>query len=138
MRKATAPVFLSLLMCVAACAQTVEGKKIVGGHGFALPSTHLLREYASEMQRAPLDGVLVAVNRNDLAGKDKLRDLAAPLWFRPPAVTIEDFSIALEDMAKADLGQFKHNILWCHGLRSIGGDLWDDEAWRKWSSTTRA
>jgi len=103
----------------------------VGGHGFALPSTHLLREYASEMQRAPLDGVLVAVNRNDLAGKDKLRDLAAPLWLRPPAVTIEDFSIALEDMAKADLGQFNHNILWCHGLRSIGGDLWDDEAWEK-------
>ena len=112
-------------------ARLLEGKKIVGGHGHAMVSTHLLREHADEMKRAPLDGVLVVVNRNDLAGKDKLRDIAAPLWFRPPAVTIEDFSIAIEDMAKADLGDFKHNILWCHGLRSIGADLWDDEGWNK-------
>ena len=129
--KAIAPVLPALLLCVCGCARTLEGKKIVGGHGHAMVSTHLLREHADEMKRAPLDGVLVVVNRNDLAGKDKLRDIAAPLWFRPPAVTIEDFSIAIEDMAKADLGDFKHNILWCHGLRSIGADLWDDEGWKK-------
>lgn len=131
MCKASAPVLLCLLLCVSACAQTLEGKKIVGGHGHAMVSTHLLREYADEMKRAPLDGVIVAVNRNGLAGKDKLRDIAAPLWFRPPVVTIEDFSIAIDDMAKADLGHFKHNIMWCHGLRSIGADLWDDDGWKK-------
>ena len=45
---------LVLAMCALACARTLEGKKIVDGHGFAPPSTRILRRYADEMKNALL------------------------------------------------------------------------------------
>jgi hypothetical protein len=65
----------------AALGQDVEGKKIVGGHGYAMPTTYHLREYAVELKRAPLDGIMVHVNRNDFAGDEKLREVRPLRWF---------------------------------------------------------
>ena len=129
MRRAAAATAALLLLCAVACGQTVEGKKIVGGHGHAMLTTWLLREHIDEIKRAPLDGVMIHVNRNDLAGKEKLRELRPLRWFRPPAVTIEDFSIALDDLAKTDLGHLKHNILWTAGTRNLAGGWFDDAYW---------
>ena len=72
---------------VPAGAQTVDGKKIVGGHGHAMPNTYLLRKYIDEIKRVPFNGVIVHVNRNDFAGKEKLRELRPIRWFREPAVS---------------------------------------------------
>jgi len=130
MRRGVGTLSVILVLCAAACAQTIEGKKIVGGHGHAMLTTWLLREHIDEIKRAPLDGVMVHVNRNDLAGKEKLRELRPLRWFRPPTVTIDDFSIALDDLAKTDLGHLKHNILWTAGTRNLGGGWFDDEYWK--------
>ena len=123
--------FLSIMMvfCAVACAQTIEGKRIVGGHGHAMVNTHQLKTYIDEMKRAPLDGILIAVVPNEYAGDERLRDLRPHTWFRPPALTIDDFSIALGELADTDLGHLKHNILWCSGSRRFCGDWFDDEAW---------
>ena len=126
----TVVVFLSMFFLKFASAQTLEGKKIIGGHGHAMPNTYILRKYINEMKRAPLDGVFVHVNRNDFASKDKLRELRPLRWFKPPAVTIDDFSIALGNLANTDMGHFKHNILWCGGLRSFGANWFDDTRWK--------
>lgn len=124
------------LMLAESGAQTVDGKKIVGGHGHAMPNTYLLRKHIDEIKRVPFDGVIVHVNRNDFAGKEKLRELRPIRWFREPAVTIEDFSIALDDLANTDLGHLKHNILWTGGTRGAfwtgpppGKDWFDDDCW---------
>ena len=126
MRRAAGAVLVLVLVCAGAWAQTIEGKKIVGGHGHAMLTTWLLREHIDEIKRAPLDGVMVHVNRNDFAGKEKLRELRPLRWFARPAVTIEDFSIALDDLAKTDLGHLRHNILWTAGTRNLGGGWFDD------------
>ena len=129
MRKLTVGLLACVLVASAASAQTLEGKRIVGGHGHAMPTTYLLRKHIDEIKRAPLDGVLIHVNRNDFAGKEKLRELRPFRCFLPPAVTIEDFSIALEDLANTDMGHLKHNILWCSGTHGFGGDWYDDNHW---------
>ena len=127
----TATLLITLLSCVTASAGPVAHKKIVGGHGLAMVSTCHLKQYIEEMQRAPLDGVLVNVNRNAYAADPKWRQARPHNWFRPPAVTIADFSIALEELAATDLGRFKHNMLWTSGSRRFPGDWFDDEAWEK-------
>ena len=120
---------LVLAFCATAHAQTAEGKKIIGGHGHAMPTTYHLKKYSREMQRAPLDGVLVCVNRNEYAGDEKWREIRPHNWFRSPALTIADVSIALAELASTDLGRFKHNMLWCSGSRRFPGDWFDDDVW---------
>ena len=110
-------------------AQTIEGKKVVGGHGYAMYSTYTLRQRMAGMQNVPLDGIMVAVNRNDFAGDPEKRMMRPLRWFKPPAVTMDDFSIALDDLANTDFGRFKHNILWTGGLRSLGVGFFNDERW---------
>jgi len=92
-------------------------------------TTYHLKTYSKEMQRAPLDGVLVCVNRNEYAGDEKWREVRPHNWFREPALTIDDFSIALSELAATDLGRFKHNMLWCSGSRRFPGDWFDDDVW---------
>jgi len=105
-------------------------KKIVGGHGFSMVTTWLLRENVEEMKAAPLGGIFVHVNRNDWAGDPVLREERFPTrWFTAPAVTISDFSIALGDLAATDMGHFQNNILWTGGTRAFGGDWFDDSYW---------
>jgi len=120
---------IALLVAAGAAAQTIEGKKVVGGHGYAMYSTYTLRQRMAGMQNVPLDGIMVAVNRNDLAGDPEKRMMRPLRWFKPPAVTIGDFSIALDDLANTDFGRFKHNILWTGGTRSLGVNFFDDERW---------
>ena len=111
-------------------AQTIEGKKVVGGHGYAMGSTHTLRQRIAGMQNVPLDGIMVAVNRNDIAGDPERRMLRPLRWLAPPAVSIDDFSIALADLAAIEFGRFKHNILWTGGTRSLRVNFFDDERWQ--------
>jgi hypothetical protein len=105
-------------------------KKIVGGHGFSMVTTWLLRQHIEEMRAAPLSGILVHVNRNDWASNPVLREERFPArWFTSPAVTISDFSVALGDLAATDMGHFQNNILWTGGTRSFGGDWFDESFW---------
>ena len=71
MRRALSATCVCAVLAASACAQTptIEGKKIVGGHGYAMPSTYTLRQDIGQMQNVPLDGIMVNVNRNDMAGK---------------------------------------------------------------------
>ena len=114
----------------AACAQTIEGKRIVAGHGHAMVTTHLFKTHIKEMQRAPLDGMLICVNRNDFAGTDKLREIRPHNWFTDTPVTIDDYSIALKELADTDPGRFRHNILWTSGTRRMNGNWFDDDWWK--------
>jgi len=121
-----------LLLCAGTCAQTIEGKKIIGGHGPGLRTTRLAREYIDEMKKVPLDGVIISVGRNDWNRDEaNLTRRQWNHWFRPPAVTIDDFTIALDDLANTDFGRLRHNILWCSGTRDFGGPWFDDEYWEK-------
>ena len=43
-------VAMALLVAAGARAQTIEGKRIVGGHGYAMGSTYTLRQRIAEMQ----------------------------------------------------------------------------------------
>jgi len=129
MRTALSAICVCVVLCASVGAQTTEGKKIVGGHGHAMVTTYHLKTYSKEMQRAPLDGVLVCVNRNEYAGDEKWREVRPHNWFRAPALTIEDFSIALGELASTDMGRFKHNMLWCSGSRRFPGDWFDDDVW---------
>ncbi|MFH0962413.1 MAG: hypothetical protein V2A58_00205, partial [Planctomycetota bacterium] len=121
----------ALALAGTSSGQGVEGKKIVGGHGYAMPTTYTLRQNVKEMERAPLDGVFVHVNRNDMQ-EDPIERTMRPLrWFKPPAVTIDDFSVALDDLANTRFERFKHNILWCEGSRGFAGDWFDDKYWEE-------
>ena len=131
MRRVTAMTGLGLVFCLTGSAQTIEGKKIVGGHGLSMVNTWHLKQYVEEMKRAPLDGILINVNRNEYAADEKWRQVRPHNWFLPPAVTIDDFSIALQELASTDMGQFKHNLLWTCGSRRFPGDWFDDEVWEK-------
>ena len=133
MSRVVSVICVCVVLCGSACvqAQSIEGKKIVGGHGHAMVNTHQLKTYVEEMKRAPLDGILIAVNNNEYAADEKLRELRPHTWFRAPAVTIDDFSIALGELASTDLGHFKHNMLWCSGSRRFPCDWFDDDGWEK-------
>ncbi len=131
MRKLMVGVIGCLMAASLASAQTLEGKKIIGGHGHAMPTTYHLKKYSKEMQRAPVDGVLVCVNRNEFAGDEKWREIRPHNWFRSPALTIDDMSIALSELASTELGRFKHNMLWTSGSRRFPGDWFDDDAWER-------
>ena len=120
---------ITLLVSLDVDAQTIEGKKVVGGHGYAMYSTYTLRQRMAGMQNVPLDGIMVAVNRNDYAGDPEKRMMRPLRWFQPPAVTIDDFSIALDDLANTDFGRFKHNVLWTGGTRSLRVNFFDEERW---------
>ena len=129
MRKLAAVLYLSFLMCGIAAGQTIEGKKIVVGHGRSFLTTWTLRKHIDEIKRLPIDGVLLHVNRNDFAADEKLRAVRPARWFMEPAGRIEDFSIALDDLANTDMGRLKHNVLWTSGFRSFSVDWYDDERW---------
>ena len=133
MRRTLLAICVCVVLVASACAQTptIEGKKIVGGHGHAMVNTHQLKTYIEEMRRAPLDGILVGFNRNEYAGDEKWREVMARNWFRDSALTIDDMSIALKELESTDLGHFKHNMLWCTGSRRFPGDWFDDEIWEK-------
>lgn len=109
---------------------TDSPKKIVGGHGFSMVTTWLLRQHVEEIRAAPLSGILVHVNRNDWASDPVLREERFPArWFTAPAVTLSDFSVALGDLAATDMGHLQNNILWTGGTRSFGGDWFNDNYW---------
>ena len=120
---------LCLLIFGIASGQSIEGKKIVVGHGRSFLTTWNLRQHIDEIKSLPIDGVLIHVNRNDWAGDNKLREVRPARWFSAPGTRIEDFSIALDDLANTDMGQLKHNILWTSGFRSFAVDWFDDERW---------
>ena len=85
----------------------MAGKKIIG---FAPDrvDTAYLRRHVAEMEKLPIDGLMISVRPDDWPGRDDKRNL---MWFSGAKFTRQGFSQAIADLKATAFTRFTDNFL---------------------------
>jgi hypothetical protein len=110
MRYSEVLTFLVVLMpsSLLAVPASAEGAKKLIEFGWDEPGTAFLREHIAEMEKMPLDGVILNVHYKDAQGKDAVLEWTC--W-GPTAISWESLQPALADLKATRFRRFTDNFL---------------------------